>query len=555
MRKRFRHMNRYREIAMTLARHGFGYLLEEIGLFHMLSLPKRLSSEFTKDHTSLGIKLRLTFEELGPTFIKLGQIISTRRDILPEEVIRELQLLQDRVKPCPYPECKSILEKSLGCNLEEVFSLIEEEPIAAASIGQVHAAWLHTGEKVAVKVKRPDIDKKVETDLEILRDLSRLAEAQFAWAVRYRLRDLIDEFAKSINEELDYTLEARSTEKIANYFKDDPNIKIPAVYWDYSTSDVLTLEFVEGTKLSALNQSGYSFNRKILADRLVHCFFEQIFISGFFHGDPHPGNILFLPDNAIALLDFGQVGRLTKEMRYHISSIVISLMKGDVDDLINTFISMSLITDTVNKQRLRNDFEMLYEKYYDIQFSEIHIGEVITELFETAQKHEIIIPAEYSLLGKAVVTIESLAEELDPELSIIKIAEPYGKQLMKERFHPKRVAESMFLEYKEYEKIFRDMPKQVNEMMTKANKGRFFMNMNLPDMEKFLFKMDRISNRISFSIILLAFSIIMVGLIIGSTFGTGSSFLTRLPVIEIGFVISFFMFLWLLFAIFRSGRF
>lgn len=553
IRKRFRHMNRYREIAMTLAKHGFGYILEEIGLFHLLSLPKRLSTDMKRqDTTALGKKIRLTLEDLGPTFIKFGQILSTRRDILPGHIIEELEHLQDRIKPFEFEECKRIIEESLGAGLEELFQSFDPEPLAAASIGQVHKATLRTGEAVAVKVKRPGIDEKVRTDLDILRDLSRMAEKQFDWAKNYKLRDILEEFAKSIKDELDFSLEGMHTEKIARQFSHDENIVVPGVYWEMASESVLTLEFIEGYRLSELNGQ---FDKKLLAHRIVQCFFQQIFDEGFFHGDPHPGNILFLPGNKVALLDFGQVGRLSKEMRFNFSSLVIALMKQDVDMLIRTFIDMSLVSEEVNHQKLRTDMEFLNEKYYDIAFSDIHVGEVINDFFKTAQRHRVVIPVEYTILGKALITVESVAEDLDPELSILKIAEPYGKRLMMERYHPSHIAENLWDDLREYQEIAKVLPKQSRDLLRKLNKGRFVLNMNFPDTEKVLFKMDRISNRISFSITLLAFSIIMVGMIIGASFGQTSSFLTKLPVIEISFVVSFLMFIWLLLSIFKSGRF
>ncbi len=554
-RRRFRHMNRYREIAVILSKNGFGYILDDIGLFHMLSLPKRVAADFKKpEHSSIGPKLRKTLEELGPTFIKLGQILSTRRDIFPVPIIKELEKLQDDVNPFPFEESKAIIEEQLEAPLDSLFDDFGEEPAASASIGQVHLALLKDGTKVAVKVRRPDIVRQVGVDLSIMKELGRLLEQQFDWARYYRVRDIIDEFSRSIKDELDYTLEAHHTEKVANQFKDNENIVIPSIYWDYSTEAVLVQEFIKGEKLGTVE--GLSDEkREALADSLVNCFFEQIFIHGFFHADPHPGNVFYLPEGKLALIDFGQVGRLTKTMRYQFSSLVIAMLKQDPEAIMETFMDMSLVDSDVDENRLRSDIELLNQKYFDMKLSEISIGDAVNDLFMAAQRNNIIIPVEYTILGKAVLTVESLAEELNPDLSILKLAEPYGKRLVKERYNPRRVGEQVWDDLKEWGELLQTLPKQTRDLLSKTNKDKLRINISLPETQQLLFKLDRISNRISFSITLLAFSIIVVGLIIGSTFGNSSSILTEVPAIEIGFVISFLMFLWLIYSILKSGKF
>lgn len=343
--KRIRHMSRYRDIAIALIRHGFGIVVEEIGFAQFLSLPRKMFFDAKeKDGKTTGERIRLVLQELGPTFVKLGQIASTRPDLLPEEIIHELEKLQDQVSPFSFEEVRNIVQKELGADLNQIFRQFADVPLAAASIGQVHQAILHSGEKVAVKVQRPNIANVIETDLEILQDLAILAERRLEWAARYQIRDMVDEFSRSLRAELDYTIEARNAEKISNQFKNDPNIYIPKVFWEYSTKKVLTMEYVEGVKfneLERLKQNGY--NLKNLADRLTKAIFRQIFIEGFFHGDPHPGNVLVLPGEAIAFIDFGMVGRLNPEMKYHFSSLVIALMRQSTDGVIKSICQMGLM--------------------------------------------------------------------------------------------------------------------------------------------------------------------------------------------------------------------
>ncbi|RAK19407.1 2-octaprenylphenol hydroxylase [Anoxybacillus vitaminiphilus] len=555
--KRMRHISRYRDIAIALVRNGFGMVVEEIGFAQFLSFPQRLFFETKgKEQKTTGERIRIVLQELGPTFVKLGQIASTRPDLLPEEIIRELEKLQDRVPPFSFQKVREIVEEELGGELGEIFRHFEESPLAAASIGQVHQAILRSGEKVAVKIQRPNIAAVIETDLEILQDLADLAERRSEWAAKYQIRDMVDEFSKSLRAELDYTIEARNTEKISNQFRNDPNIYVPKVFWEYSTKKVLTMEYVEGVKFSELEklkQNGYDL--KILAERLAKGIFHQIFIEGFFHGDPHPGNVLVLPGEVIAFIDFGMVGRLTPEMKYHFSSLVIALMRQSTDGVIKAILQMGLVPDDVNLVQLRDDIDELREKYYDVPLSQISLGEAVNDLFRVAFRHSIRIPAELTLLGKTLLTVEGVVEKLDPDFSILNIAEPFGRQLLKERLHPKNVTETVWKRVSDYGELLFDLPKHMKELTSLIKRGRLRLEIDIPELDLFLQKLDRISNRLSFSIVLLAFSIIMVGIIIGSSMGRQSTLLWKIPAIEIGFGVATLMFLWLLYSIFKSGRF
>jgi len=326
--KRIRHIKRYRDVAKVLTRHGFGFFVEEMGLLHMLSLPKRLFTNMEEtDPMTVGERIRQVIEELGPTYVKIGQIASTRADIIPEEILKELEKLQDNVPSFSFEQVTRIIEEELGSPLEEIFAWINEGVIAAASIGQVHRAQLRTGELVAVKVQRPQIKTMIETDLEILLDLATLAEHRMERMERLQLRDVVEEFARSLHNELDYSIEARNAQKMAKQFENDPTIHIPAIYWDYSTRTVLTMELVEGVKLNQfeeIEKKGY--DRKVIAEQLVRALFHQVLIEGFFHADPHPGNIFLLQGGVVSFIDFGMAGRLTFDMKQNFASLVIGMM-------------------------------------------------------------------------------------------------------------------------------------------------------------------------------------------------------------------------------------
>lgn len=553
---RIRHTGRYREIAMALMRHGFGYIVEELGLFQMLSIPRRWITHETPQSKTLGERIRLVLEDLGPTFVKLGQLASTRADLLPEPIIQELIKLQDQVPPFSSESAKGIIEQELDDAIEDIFSWFEESPIAAASIGQVHLAKLKTGEDVAVKVQRPGALQMVVRDLEILRDLTALAEKRWVWVKQYQIARLVEEFASSMRAELDYTQEGRNAEKIALQFQNDDTVCIPRIFWQYTSSRVMTMEYVRGISLShqeELVAKGYDL--KETAEKLVESMLHQIFIEGFFHADPHPGNLLVRKDGSLAYLDFGMVGRLSEEMKDHLSSLIIALMRKNTDSMVRAVLRLGMMPEDGDIRELRRDLNSLREQYYNIPFSEISMGTALNDLFAVAQRHKVMIPPDLTLLGKALLTMEGVIEKLDPTLSIIDMAEPFGRKLIKDRFSTRNLRKKLLGGAAGLAEALFDLPDQARQISSLISKGKLKVEISVPEMEALMRKLDQISNRLSFSIVLLAFSIIMVGLIIGSSLNQQSSVLWHFPVIGTGFIVALLMVLWLLFSIFKSGRF
>lgn len=559
IRKRIRHLQRYREIVNAFIRHGFGFTIKELGLSDLLSFPKRFFPEETigTRNQSIGERIRLFLEELGPTFVKIGQVASTRYDLLPAEVITELENLQDNATPISFETVQKIVEDELGHPIDELFAEFKGEPLAAASIGQVHFAVLKTGEQVAIKVQRPNMKGTIETDLEILQDLAMLAEQRLDWAAHYQIRDIADELARSLIEELDYTIEGRNSEKIAKQFIKDSGILIPKVFWEYTTKKVLTMEYVEGIKLNEaekLEEAGN--NPKELAKKVVNSILKQILEAGYFHGDPHPGNILALPGDSIVFLDFGMVGRLSTEMKNNLVSLVIALMRKKTEDVVKAIMHMGIVPEDIDVQALRADVDRLYEKYYDAALSVTSLAQVISDLFSVAYRHHIRIPSDLTLLGKTLLTMEGMVVKLDPDISILKVAEPFGKRLLLERYDPKNVAGNVWDQIVEMGGFMNELPKTLNEISTILKKGKVKQEVTFPESDKMLNKLNRISNRIAFSISLLSFSIVFMGLIIGSSLpGKSSTFLFRIPTVEIGFGLTVFMFLFLIYSIFKSGKF
>ena len=551
---RFKHAQRYQEITNAFLKNGFSYFVYRLGLSNQI-FPKHHDTKERMSKQTIGIKLREVLQSLGPTFIKLGQIASTRRDLVPSEIAKELEKLQDQVSGFPFQQVQEIIEMELGEKLEDLFQEFNEKPIASASIGQVHQAVLRTGEMVAVKVQRPDIRSTVQTDLEILDDITRMMEANLSWAKTYQVRKMMAEFSNSLLAELDYQTEGRNGERIAKQFQDNPEVVIPKIYWDYSTNKVLTMDYITGVKVNqieTLKEEGY--NLKLIARRITDSMLHQILMEGFFHGDPHPGNIYILPGNKVAYIDFGMIGRISEDTKFHFASLVIHLQNGNTKGLLKTITAMGLHTSGTDMNTLYNDVDQFVMKYSDIPLSKISIGSALKDLLDIIYQHQIQVPADLSNLGKTLFLIESIVSDLDPELSILDTIKPFGEKLLRKRYEPKSILQNTWSELVENAHVFSKIPKNLKELTSTVQQGKLHFEMSITEMKDFLQRLDRISNRLAFSIILLSFSILMVGLIIGTSINGQKSLLWEFPAVEVGSIVATSMFLFVLVAIIKSGR-
>ncbi|MNZ56523.1 putative protein kinase UbiB [compost metagenome] len=553
--KRIRHLQRYRAITTAFTRSGFGYVTDRVGWDGKFAFYP-LHEHNGRQRKSNGLRVRQLLEELGTTFVKLGQIASTRPDLIPPDIIDELSHLQDHVPAFSFEEAAEIIEEELGAPVEQLFRHFNQEPLAAASIGQVHKAVLQDGTEVVVKVQRPNIGSIVETDLEILADLARVADRHLDWSRSYRLSEIIDELGKGLLKELDYRIEAGSIEKFAIQSKSLEYVRVPTVYWDYSTKKVLTMEYIDGIKLAdqeQLKKAGLDLS--LLAKRLATTIFNQILVDGLFHADPHPGNVLALPDGSIALLDFGMVGKLSPHIQKHFASFIIALRNKSSKGVIRAISELGMIPEDVNMKDLYADVDEMREKYYNVPLKEISMGEIFTDLLGVAFRHSIRIPSELTLVGKSILTTEGVAAALDPNMSVFDVAEPIGKKLYLGRLNPFPMLKEWLEDVPEYIGLLRDIPATLKQVSVILQKGKLQVEVASPQLEMLMKKLDRISNQMSFSIVLLALSIVMLGLIIGSALSGAQPLLWKLPIIEISSVIALLMFLWLIYAIFRSGRF
>lgn len=555
--ERLRRLNRYREIASIFVKYGFGYILEEVGLFQVLSLKDRIMAEVKNgDAKEAGYRIRCMLEELGPAFIKLGQLLSIRSDLLPAEIVKELEMLQDQVPPVPVEDIKAKIHQEFGRPVEEVFLSFNDECIAAASIGQVHEAVLPTGEAVMVKIQRPGIKQTVYTDLEILRDLSRLIEQRYDWAEYYNLTDMVEELSESIRRELDYSEEARNTAMVQFQFEDCESIKVPEIFEEFSTAQILTMEKIDGVKLNDLHTMAARIDEKRkIADLLVRSFITQILREGFFHGDPHPGNVLYIPETQqLVFIDFGQVGRLSASMRHDSATMMMGIMQEDTNQIIKAIFRLAYVPSDIDERHFYDDVEAIRKTIEHSPQMGLRLGLTVKELFAAAQEHRIILPKEMTMMGKALVTIEGIISEMDPSLDMITLAKPYGEQLMRERYDPLKMGKRLWNKAEDLTDTVTNIPKKVEDVLDQASKGDLKFEISLVEINRILHKFDRISNQVSFSLTLLAFSIVVLGLIVGATFGN-NTVLTSVPAIEIGFVIAFLMFLLIIYSILKSGRF
>lgn len=552
-----RRFNRYREIVSLLVKHGFGYIVQEVGLTDTLSMKDRIIADFKQGNAQeMGYRLRNLLEELGPTYIKLGQLLSIRSDLLPAEVIRELELLQDSVNQVPIKDIKEKIQLEFGRKVEEVFLHFNETPAGSASIGQVHEAVLPTGEEVMVKVQRPKIKEMVSADLVILKDISQMMENRYDWAEHYHLTDLMDELAESIKNELDYMEEGRNTETIQLQFENHRGIKVPEIYWDYSTASILTMERIDGIKITEIQDLNTTKEDiRHIADLLVESFVTQILREGFFHGDPHPGNIIYIPaKKQLGYIDFGQIGRLSSRKRYDVTTLLIGLMNEDTDLIVKAMYRLTYVPSSVDDKQFYDDIDRIRKKFSHTPLGELKLGLTINELFSSAHHHRIYIPTDFMMLGKTLITVEGIITDIDPSLNLLELARPYGEQLLLERYNPVKFGKRLLNNAEEMTESFTKIPGQIEEVLQKTSEGELKVKISVHELDDIFTKIDRLSNKVTFSLALLSLSIVVLGLIVGATFGT-HTFLTSIHALEIGFIIAFFMFLWIIYSIIKSGRF
>jgi len=515
MKKRYRlfkyyHFKRYKQIAEVLIKYGFDFVAQE--LVNRGYIPNFVYKiRGVKQKYSRGERLRLAFEELGPTFIKLGQIMSTRRDVLPEDVIDELAKLQDDVYSFSYMEAKEVFEAEMRSSLEDCFSYFNTLPTASASIGQVYQARLKTGEEVVVKIQRPKIKQLIEQDLEILSDLAKIIDKRSKDNNPLPLGDVIDEFHYSIIRELDYTFEARNAEKFAEYFEKDNKIHIPSIYWEYTSKRVLTMEKINGVKIidyRELEKRGW--NLKQLATIGAHSFLKQVFIFGFFHGDPHPGNLFAIEQNKLAYVDFGIVGYLDRGSLKMITDIFTAGARKDIEKIVNVLIEVEAVNPDTNLRRLREDLSLLINMYYNMPLKRLNISDALRQCMEIAYTNNIKLPSQFIILLKALITLEGSGKYLHPEFSLSDIAKDFIKEIYIHRLQPQNLLGDLREYYEEVFDSLRYLPKQFRNFLKKVENNEIQLNLEITHFDFIVREVSKMAN-------LLSISLISAALIVGSS--------------------------------------
>ena len=545
------HIPRYREVANVLIKHGFGFIFDRVSMRRIMVRWKEGNWENNPDIFSSPQRLRHALEELGPTYVKLGQLLSIRPDLLGPDYIIELEKLQNEVPPFTYEKVLEVCRLS-GLDIERQFRSFESEPMAAASIAQVHRAVLKSGEEVVVKVQRPGIEKIIDTDLLILADIARLMEKRTGWGKLYKLSEIMDELGTAIRNELNFEREARNADLFHKTYLHDRQVKIPRVFWDYSSRRVLTLEYLEGIKISdfgQLKKANYSTAK--IAENLLAALFRQIYEEGFFHADPHPGNIAISSSQQIIFYDFGQVGVMDGILKEHCIDLLMSMIRHDVDGVTRALLSIGVSAQHVDRQDLKRDVARLEQKYYGLPLSQVKLGKALAELLELSTRYQVRIPAELSLLVKMLMTIESLVSQLDPQISIVDIAEPYGRRVMQKRYAPQNIVSGLERIALDYTRMVKSLPRDLENILSLISEGEFKIKMENINLNKVTAKFDIMSNRLSLAIIVAA-------IIIGTSLvaqNTSSSFMAGIPVVEIGFIIAMILGLFLAYSIIRSGKY
>jgi len=551
----YRHLNRYQRIIRILFKYGFDDLVDglridqylETGLKMINRKPRAEIEKHTRPE-----RFRMALEELGPTFIKLGQVLSTRPDLIPAEYLDELAELQDNVPPFTFGEVEQIFLAETGKKPDELFQKFEEQPVAAASIGQVHLGRLQDGNEVVVKVQRPDIEKTIAVDLEILAYLATLMEQYLEELQGHQPSAVVDEFARSLSLEIDYRVELANIQRFAAQFKDHKTIYVPLVYSDLSTERILTMEYIVGIKASrvdVLRSRGYDLS--LIAERGANQVMEQVFVHGFFHGDPHPGNIFILPDNVICFLDFGMMGRLSRQDREDFTNLMVSIITKNDRKVTDGVLSITIQFGEIDHDALSRDLCDLLDRYLYLPLKDLQTGKILQELLDLVQRHKLSIKPNLYLMIKALSTIEGVGLLLDPDLELITLAEPYIKKIKKERLRPGRLAEGIGETSGEFLKLIQDAPEEVRGILRQLRAGRMKIAFEHRGMERLATALDKISNRIAFAIVLAA-------QIIGSSLIILSDIPPKwhdIPIIGLaGFLVAGIMGFWLLVSIIRHGR-
>jgi ubiquinone biosynthesis protein len=556
LRGTFGRLRAYRHIMTVMAKYGF----EEV----VASLRSRLSGRFGAKVNPARVeqaiktgsrpaRVRMALEELGPTFIKLGQLLSTRPDLLSPEYIKELERLQDQVPPESTDKIIALLQRELGDRIENIFSKFDEKPIAAGSIAQIHHALTRDGSHVAVKIRKPGIIEKIRAECEILKDIAGvLNNTLFEQTVE--LESMVGEFTDAVAKETDLANERRNLLRFAKLFANDQTVHVPKVYEEYCTAGILTMEFIDGIKPNnkqAMEESG--LDTKILAQRGAQFILKQMFEYGFFHTDPHPGNIFFLPDNVWAMIDFGQVARLSIQDRKFFNEIVLSIVDRDAAQIVHSLDRDDMIGEKTDVHKLTADIEQLIDNYNDLRLKDIPFGMIATQTFDLFRTNHVHPPAHFTLMLKSMMTIEALATSLDPDFRLIEALKPYAQRSGLRDFEPKQVMRNVRKAMQSAGDIASRLPEDINVILKKLRQDKIQVHIQHEHLETLTHTLDKSSNRISFALIIAA--LLVASSLLLSQQGMVLGIISFQTMGVIGYIIAAIIGIWLIISIMRSRHY
>ncbi len=549
-----RDLHRLHEIASIMIRYGWGDLVRLLGVANALERAGRILHWQTASEISRldpAVRIRMALEELGPTFIKLGQLMATRVDMFPPAWITEFEKLHQHAPPSDYAQIHAELTKALGRPPEEAFARFEAEPMAAASIAQVHRAELADGSSVVVKVRRPGIEAKIEADLRIMEHVARLVESEMPDMRRFQPVRMIGEFRRSVRRELDLVREARNIDKFARNFAQDENVHIPRVYWEYTSHAVNVQEEIRGIKgvnREMLHEAG--LDPIVLGSRGSDVVLKMVLLDGYFHADPHPGNIIFLPENRIGIIDFGMVGHLTERRRNEIVNLLHAIVYRDENGILDVLIDWAGDAE-VDETRLTHDLAELVFSYDDLKIKDVNIGALLQDITAIMRDNSLVLPADLTLLFKTIITLEGLGQQLNPDYHMVDQIQPFIEQVIAERYTPQALMARGRKGLNEIAGIVSSLPRDLSHLLREARRGRMRIDLDLKRLDHFGHQLDSASNR-------LTMGILTASLVIGSSIimtVEGGPTLFGLPLFGLlGFFIAFFNSLWIIFSIWRSGK-
>ncbi|HEY8036454.1 MAG TPA: AarF/UbiB family protein [Methylobacter sp.] len=549
-----RDMGRVHDIATVLIRYGFGSFVRGLGVGKALERAGRvLHWQHVDDYVKLDTpqRIRHVLEELGPTFIKLGQILATRVDLFSPQYIAEFEKLQDQVPPMPFEELLPQLEEDLGGNIDGFFLEVETQPLAAASIAQVHKAVLKDGSPVVLKIRRPGLRKIIDADLRLLTRIVDIAQSESSEIRRFHPKEVLRQFNQSLNRELDLAAECRNAERVAANLADDPNIKIPKVYWQWTGERLNVQEYIQGIQgrdVAAVDEAG--LDRKLLADRGTGAVMKMIMEDGFFHADPHAGNVFYLPDNKLAFIDFGMVGRLTEDRREQVVSLLYGMtnhLPTQVAEILEDW-SDNIYTD---EQVLTIDIEAFVDQYSSLALKDLSLAAMMSDLMAILRDHKLILPADLALLIKAYITMDGLGRHLNPEFNTLVFTAPYVRKIMMERYRPEAIAHRGWRNLISVTDLLSSLPKDLRKLLRASRKGAFQVDINVRRLGQYV-------NHIDIAISRLTMGIVTAALIIGSSIimtVEGGPKIFGLPAFGfLGYSFATIGGIWLLLSIWKSGR-